>query len=242
MEQVSQDGRREWTPRDQAVAEVAAACGLSIRCIAAFIGFSPPTVGYHLKPAVAAAKLARDKSRYHSEPDRHRQSRRERYAARRHQSLETNRAWKGQNLGRVKELRQKWRRLNADRDREYGRKRRCIKRAGRKIALQPLTMEQRDDRFTIWKYRCAFCGVSATHPRNARQMRLTVEHVLALANGGLDEAGNVAPACAACNSSKRDRSVEEWYRRQTFFTEARWRKIQRHCPTATGQSTLHLTA
>jgi hypothetical protein len=95
-----------------------------------------------------------------------------------------------------------------------------------------MTLAAKNARFALWRNRCAFCGVDAKHPRNAGHDRLTVEHILALTKNGLDEADNIAPACHSCNCSKSNAPVEEWYRRQPFFTEARWRKICRHCPGA----------
>jgi 5-methylcytosine-specific restriction endonuclease McrA len=85
--------------------------------------------------------------------------------------------------------------------------------------------------------------VDATHQRNHGRQRLTVEHVLALTKGGLDEAANIIPACTACNSSKNNSPIEDWYRQQPWFMDARWRKIQRHCSAAVvGQLPLALTA
>ena len=43
--------------------------------------------------------------------------------------------------------------------------------------------------------RCHYCGAPAT----------TVDHVIPKAKGGTDAMSNLVPACARCNSSKRDR-------------------------------------
>jgi len=64
---------------------------------------------------------------------------------------------------------------------------------------------------------CCYCGA---------QKKLTLEHVVALDAGGLHVKENLLGACGACNSSKRDRPVEEWFRAQKFFTEERWQQIQ----------------
>lgn len=125
-----------------------------------------------------------------------------------------------------------WYIANPDKHREKMRRRNAWKRAARRAALHPITRDQIDARFSLWRHRCAFCGVNASHQRNHGRERLTVEHVLALTKGGLDEAANIIPACTACNSSKHNSPVETWYQRQQWFTEARWQKIQRHCPAA----------
>jgi 5-methylcytosine-specific restriction endonuclease McrA len=87
-------------------------------------------------------------------------------------------------------------------------------------------------RYALFKGKCCYCGTGG---------KLEVDHVLPLSLGGLDDASNIAPACRRCNASKNASPVEAWYRRQPFFTEVRWRKIQRHCPAAvTGQLPLAL--
>jgi len=116
--------------------------------------------------------------------------------------------------------------------RERSRRRKVRIRSARRQALQPVTRQQIDARFALWNHRCAFCGVDAAHEQNKGRNRLTIEHVLALTKGGLDEASNILPSCLACNLGKHNAPVESWYRRQPFFTESRWRKIQRHCPAA----------
>ena len=49
---------------------------------------------------------------------------------------------------------------------------------------------------------CAYCG--------RRPARLTQDHLVPLATGGLHEPDNVVPACSFCNASKGSRSVLVW--------------------------------
>jgi len=155
----------------------------------------------------------------------------------------SNMLWRQKNIEKQKQRISKYRAENATRIRENNRRRRAWKTAARRAALQPLTRQQIDARFALWGNHCAFCAVDASDSRNHGHERLTVEHVLALTKGGLDEASNIIPACTACNSSKHNSPVEDWYRQQPWFTEARWRKIQRHCPAAVvGQLPLALAA
>jgi predicted restriction endonuclease len=127
---------------------------------------------------------------------------------------------------------QKWRNANPEKSREQVRRHQSRRRAASRRSILPATIAAIVSRFALWGDRCAFCGVDANHSRNHRHKRLTLDHVLALTNHGLDEPGNIMPACVTCNTGKRDHPIESWYRRQPFFTEARWRKIQRHCPAA----------
>jgi 5-methylcytosine-specific restriction endonuclease McrA len=153
-------------------------------------------------------------------------------------------------LANAEELRAKsrvnsrlWYIANPGKHREKMRRRNAWQRAARRRALSPVTRAQIDARFALWNNCCAFCGADAVHERNHGRERLTVEHVLALTKGGLDEASNIIPACTACNSSKHNSPVEDWYRRQPWFTEARWAKIRKHCPAAVvGQLPLALAA
>lgn len=48
---------------------------------------------------------------------------------------------------------------------------------------------------------CFYCGVKAP---------MTMEHVLPVVRGGTHSIGNLVPACARCNSSKRHRTIMEW--------------------------------
>jgi hypothetical protein len=59
-------------------------------------------------------------------------------------------------------------------------------------------------RFEVLKrdgFRCRYCGASAD------DARLEVDHVIARANGGGNDATNLATACKACNSGKSDVSL-----------------------------------
>jgi 5-methylcytosine-specific restriction endonuclease McrA len=106
------------------------------------------------------------------------------------------------------------------------------KRAGKRKSLVPTTRQLVQQRFELFRNRCVYCG---------SEQNLEADHVLALKRGGIDEPENIVPACRSCNGSKHARPVEDWYRSQPFFSEARWRSIQRHCPhAASGQLLLSI--
>lgn len=50
---------------------------------------------------------------------------------------------------------------------------------------------------------CAYCREG-----NAK----TMDHVIPLSRGGKHEAANLLPACAGCNFSKHNKTLEEWAR------------------------------
>jgi hypothetical protein len=250
MDQVLQDARRRrnpWTARDQVTAEVMAACGIKCKAIARYMGRSDGTISAHLIQGETEKVSERNKRYYYDNLHEERQRRRRyyqsnikierdrarlRYRANPEIERERTRRWQEANPEKALELRRRMYQNNPGAAREKCRRRREWRRSSRRHALQPVTQQQLTARFSLWQNRCAFCGVDANHQRNHGHERLTVEHVLALTKGGLDEAANIIPACTACNSSKHNSPVETWYRRQQWFTEARWAKIQRHCPAA----------
>jgi hypothetical protein len=140
---------------------------------------------------------------------------------------ENSRKWANVNREAVRARQRQWRIENPEKSREIVRRRRVIQRANNMRAMCGVTFEIKSKRFSLFGNCCAYC--QSKHD-------LTVDHVLAVKRRGLDESSNIVPACRRCNASKNASPVESWYRRQPFFTEARWRKIQRHCPAAvTGQ-------
>jgi len=258
VSQSSRQKRRPWTAQDQIVAEVAAACGVSFREIGRVLGRGSSLVGYHVIPAVAkkASESSRRWRKTNAESVRETNLRwlnanleKVRENGRRWQKKNpdkvsnNSRRCRQRNLDKYLERSRRWKRNNADKVRELCRRRGALRRSARRRAVHPVTRAQIDARFAIWVNRCAFCGVDATHQRNHGRERLTVEHVLALTKGGLDEASNIIPACTACNSSKKSSPIEDWYRQQEWFTDARWAKIRKHCPAAVvGQLPLALAA
>jgi hypothetical protein len=254
--------RRLWTAQDQITAEVAAACGVSLIKIGRLLGRSHTMIRHRLnstalekarefvrlyRAANPEASRDCDRRRRALNPEKHRQSSRRRRAlnpekhrqssrrwaeANPEKIRENNRAWRDRNTEKCREWARRWNNENREKVRAYVRNRKAIKRAGDACALVPLVAEHRRKRFALFSNRCAFCGVDAKHPRNHGLEKLTEEHVLALSKGGIHESANIIPACKSCNCSKHNAPIEAWYRKQPFFTEARWRKIKRHCPAA----------
>ena len=50
---------------------------------------------------------------------------------------------------------------------------------------------------------CAYCG--------SKSKRLTLDHVVASSQGGINSWLNLVPACAKCNSSKGSKNLTDWY-------------------------------
>ena len=229
---------RPWTEKDQLKAEEMLEQGLSLRAIGRELERGNATIYRHLKPNGIQKAREREKAWRNANPEKTRESRRRWRAANyeavheavlrwqrenKEKTREKSRRYYEQNALQVRKRVRRYQQANPDICNEAKRRRRSLIRSGRQRALLPLSAKQISLRFGLFSFGCAYCGCTDG---------LTVDHVTALTKGGLDEAANVIPACRPCNSSKRNCNVEEWYRRQPFFTEARWRKIQRHCPAA----------
>lgn len=82
---------------------------------------------------------------------------------------------------------------------------RCAKRHALKYSNTPtdelLTLAQWHDVLTQYNGHCAYCD---------REAKLTLDHVIPLSKGGTHSKNNVVPACGHCNSSKGNKTVEEW--------------------------------
>jgi 5-methylcytosine-specific restriction endonuclease McrA len=143
------------------------------------------------------------------------------------------RLWRKANPEKSKNSILRWRESNQEKVLMTTRRRYALRRSGRKAALVRINQALQAKRFALFGDACAYCGFSE---------KLTLDHVLALTTGGLDEPDNIAPACRSCNSRKNNRPVEVWYRSQPFFCEVRWELIKQHCPGATGQLSLAMPA
>lgn len=107
-----------------------------------------------------------------------------------------------------------WRRANPERSRAGAQswaarnrnKRKLHNDARRARMLQNgvfvVTLQDWDRIIARYRGCCAYCGEPSTE--------LQREHVIPLARGGRHSVGNIVPACATCNSTKRHRFVMEW--------------------------------
>lgn len=206
---------------------------------------------YRLENAEIVRERDRDRGhRYRQDAREQEIERHRRYRERNKDKIrEAARRYRAANAQKLQERQRRWQELNPEKKREYSRRwykrnteqacecarrNNSARRAAHRRALVPLTSDQKRHRYALFENRCAYCGSVD---------RLTVDHVVPLSAGGLDEITNIVPACFGCNRSKWANLVEGWYRRQPFFSEARWQKIQHHCPgVAAGQLPLAFAA
>jgi hypothetical protein len=65
----------------------------------------------------------------------------------------------------------------------------------------------RENRLKVWErdsYKCRYCGKQLT------RFTATLDHVIAVANGGDNSFGNLVTACLSCNSKKHSRPVGDY--------------------------------
>lgn len=70
----------------------------------------------------------------------------------------------------------------------------------RKRGVAPLPGYAQEILTETFEGLCAYCDQLAT----------TWDHVIPVSRGGETVPGNILPACGTCNSSKRDRDLEDW--------------------------------
>lgn len=90
-----------------------------------------------------------------------------------------------------------WREANKEKVKEY--------RLKRKLALDSNAPKEYNLAFleyakAILSGKCAYCDNQAT----------TIEHILPLSKGGLNEPQNIVGACVTCNSSKNNKEIHEF--------------------------------
>ncbi len=168
--------------------------------------------------ASAWNKANRDKckaaaqKRHEKDPEKRRAQQRAAHQRNPERKRQANRAWNeanpGANAANAKRWRaenpeksldgvKKWAQENPDKVRDIARRKQARRRARLRNGHSPgvtaaewaAICEQFSDGETTW---CAYCEKPAT----------SIDHVLSIKNGGLDEPDNVVPCCGSCNSSK----------------------------------------
>lgn len=81
-------------------------------------------------------------------------------------------------------------------------------------------------RFNEFGNCCTYCGAGGD---------MQIEHLEPISKGGAHDIGNIVPACARCNTSKRSHPMERWYRAQPFFSELRLQRIRQVMRPPSGQ-------
>jgi 5-methylcytosine-specific restriction endonuclease McrA len=157
-----------------------------------------------------------------------REKERARHAAKRKERNETRRRFIAANLERHRKYMQAWREGNREKLREYNRKQNELyPERGRKAKLdwekrnpakrkaiyhrRRARIRQAEGSFTAREWEelkerygniCLRCG------RGEPEVKLTPDHVVALAAGGSNYIDNIQPLCRSCNSSKGAKHID----------------------------------
>ena len=107
--------------------------------------------------------------------------------------------------------------------REKSKRRKAQNRGQTPVQIPVAALRQRFNEFSNC---CAYCGDDGD---------MQIEHMEPISKGGAHDIGNIVPACASCNTSKRSHSMEAWYRSQPFFSELRLHQIRRVIRPPEGQ-------
>ena len=83
------------------------------------------------------------------------------------------------------------------------------------------TPEQWLEMMKYFDFKCAYSGEYIGGNSEYR----TIDHIIPLSKGGLNEIWNLVPMYNSYNFSKNDKDMLEWYKQQSFFSEERLRKI-----------------
>jgi hypothetical protein len=133
-------------------------------------------------------------------PELHRAQRRRSYERHAEAHREKARLWRLNNLERARARSKAWFQ-NPENYRPINHRRRALKRAAAgkftKKDIQALLIVQA-------------CLCAGPHCRTDISDGYTIDHVMPLSRGGSNWPDNLQLLCASCNSSKRDKTMEEW--------------------------------
>lgn len=139
-----------------------------------------------------------------------------------------NREYYKSHSDEVKQRVRDWETANPERVREHSvisLQRRMSRRLGLETDYTLEDWHRCKEFFTVnGKLHCAYCGKPIDN--------VTQEHIIARHTGGGYIPENIIPVCLSCNSSKFTHDFIVWYRKQSFYSEERERRIIEYCEQA----------
>ena len=133
---------------------------------------------------------------------------------------ERKKQWRENNKEHDKKVKKEWNKNNPEKAFNRRNKRRSkLENQGRGI-----TNEQYIEYNKWFDWKCAYSGEKMKN--NKSTYGRTLDHIVALDNGGLNEPWNIVPMRKGYNSSKQDRiDSMTWYLEQEYFDIERLNKI-----------------
>lgn len=136
------------------------------------------------------------------------------YAKNRDHILRITKEWTSRNLEKMRSYRQLWRQQNKERSKLYRQKWNAInpdrtaqQNHARKSRRLAMPFEDCSSKIKLIKSITKFCHWCCC-PLNPQTV--TIDHVLALSNGGHHVNDNLVGCCLKCNCSKGNRHIHEW--------------------------------
>jgi len=113
-------------------------------------------------------------------------------------------AWYGRNKAYAMARVKRWGQQNKDKVRAYKKIVDARNRARRKGAVGSFTRVQWEIIKADYNNKCVYCG--------RKTKKLTPDHIIPISRGGMNYIFNIVPCCGYCNTSKNDRSLQDWKR------------------------------
>ena len=129
--------------------------------------------------------------------------------------LNWSRQWRANNKDHIKDYNSQYVKSHM----EYFRRATHIRNARVSKLEYNLTGNDWENIKKYFDNSCAYCGSKKI---------LTQDHVVPVTKGGGYTKSNIIPACKFCNCSKHNLDMEEWYRRQPFYSKEREKRIKKH--------------
>lgn len=138
---------------------------------------------------------------------------RKHYEENKEQIKKKTKAYARNNPEKTRKWKKKWR----DNNKEQLSVKRHIKRANKAKTEHSLTLEQWEQCLDFFNYKDAYTGLSMETPSQ--------DHIIPMSKGGPYTRDNIVPCEININCSKQDSDMEEWYRKQDYFSEKRLNRI-----------------
>ena len=133
--------------------------------------------------------------------------------------LEKNKQWREDNKDKVSECIKQWHKNNPEKlFNSNSRRRQKENTQGRGI-----TEEQWKEMMDFFNWTCAYSGEYIGGDN--KDKKRTIDHIIALDNGGEHEIWNCVPMFKSYNISKHANNMLEWYLKQEYFDINRLTKI-----------------
>lgn len=76
-----------------------------------------------------------------------------------------------------------------------------------------------------FNHECAYCGIPEQKHKELYNQRLHQDHIIPVKLGGGYVKENIIPCCRNCNSSKKDKELEDFYERSEKFNLEKYLKV-----------------